>query len=117
VVPIPKEALKISKDRRAVTVEMKDLAVVDQPLWPKFQAAMRPAKMSFRLVLTATEENITWNVVENQFRFDGFKAKAQLEASVEIPDLEYSWRSEALEKSAADFAILGTEANGRFYSP
>ena len=45
------------------------------------------------------------------FSFDGHKAKAQLEASVTVPSLNYSWKSEALEKSTADFAILGQEAN------
>ena len=117
MVPIPEGALKVSKDRRTITLEMKDLEVADQPLWPDFHAAMRPAKLSFRLKLAATEEKITWNVAENQFRFDGHKAKAQLEASIEVPALKYSWKSEALEKSTAEFAILGKEANGKFYSP
>jgi hypothetical protein len=117
VVAIPKGALKVSEDRRTVTLEMKDVEVADQPLWPEFHAAMRPAKLSFRLVLAATEEKISWSVAENQFRFDGHTAKAQLAASVEIPAINYSWMSEPLEKSKADFAILGTEANGKFYSP
>ena len=117
MVPIPKGALKVSEDRRTITLEMKDVEVADQPLWPDFHAAMRPAKLSFRLVLTATEEKITWDVADRQFRFGGHKAKAQLEASVEVPTLKYSWKSEALEKSTADFAILGEEANGKFYSP
>jgi hypothetical protein len=117
VVPIPKGALKVGEDSRTVTLQMKDVEVADQPLWPKFQAAMRPAKLSFRLVLTATKEKISWDVAPRQFRFEGHKAKAQLEASVEVPSLKYSWKSEALEKSTADFAILGQEANGKFYSP
>jgi hypothetical protein len=117
VVAIPEGALKVSEDRRAVTLQMKDVEVANQPLWPEFHAAMRPAKLSFRLVLTATKEKITWDVAGRQFRFDGHKAKAQLEASVEAPSLKYSWKSEALEKSTADFAILGQEANGKFYSP
>ena len=96
---------------------MKDLDVADQPLWPKFHAAMRPAKLSFRLVMKATDEKIAWDVTDKQFRFDGRKANAQLEASVEVPTLKYSWKSEALEKSTADFAILGKEENGKFYSP
>jgi hypothetical protein len=96
---------------------MKDIEVADQPLWPKFHAGMQPAKLSFRVVLTATNEKISWNVPQRQFRFDGHKAKAQLEASVEVPSLRYSWKSEALEKSTADFAVLGQEANGKFYSP
>jgi hypothetical protein len=117
VIPIPAGALKVSEDGRSVTLQMKNVEVADQPLWPELHAAMRPAKLSFLLVLTATEEQITWDVAEKQFRFDGHKAKAQLEASVDVPTLKYSWKSEALEKSTADFAILGKEANGKFYSP
>jgi hypothetical protein len=117
VVPIPKGALEVSENGRTVMLQMKDIELADQPLWPKFHAAMRPAKLSFRLVLTATNEKVTWEVARKQFRFDGHRAKAQLEASVTVPSLNYSWRSEALEKSTADFAILGQEANGKFYSP
>ena len=117
MVPIPKDALKVSEDGRTVTLQMKDVEVADQPLWPKFQAAMRPAKLSFRLVLTATKEKISWDVAQREFRFDGHKAKAQLEASVTLPSLKYTWKSQELEKSTADFAILGQEANGKFYSP
>ena len=117
MIPVPKEALTVSEDGRTVTLQMKNVEVADQPLWPELHAAMRPAKLSFRLVLTATEEKITWDVAERQFRFGGHKAKAQLEASVEVPTLKYSWKSEALEKSTADFAILGKEENGKLYSP
>jgi len=117
VVPVPKDALKVSDDGRTITLQMKNVEVADQPLWPAFHAAMQPAKLSFRLVLTATEEKIAWDVAERQFRFDGHKAKAQLEASVEAPSLKYSWKSDALDRSTADFAILGKEANGKFYSP
>ena len=117
MIPVPKEALTVSEDGRTVTLQMKEIEVADQPLWPELHAAMRPAKLSFRLVLTATEEKIAWDIAERQFRFDGHKAKAQLEASIELPSLNYSWKSEALERSTADFAILGKEANGKFYSP
>src|SRR5262249_20691712 len=113
---IPKGALKVSEDHRTVTLEMKDVEVADQPLWPDFHAAMRPAKLSFRLVLAATEEKVTWYVAERQFLFDGPRAKAQLEASVEGLERKYSWKHEALENSAGDFAILGKEANGNICS-
>ncbi|HZY89103.1 MAG TPA: hypothetical protein VFE78_30050 [Gemmataceae bacterium] len=115
MVPIPEGALQVSADGRTLTLQMKDVEVADQPLWPEFRAPMRPAKLSFRLVLSATDEAITWDVAEKHFRFDGHKAKAQLEASVEAPSLKYSWKSEPLEKSTASFAILGKEANGKYY--
>ena len=90
MIPVPKEALTVSEDGRTVTLQMKSVEVADQPLWPELHAAMRPAKLSFRLVLTATEEKITWDVADRHFRFGGHKAKAQLEASVEVPTLNYS---------------------------
>ena len=116
MVPIPEGGLKVSEDGRIIALQMNDLDVADQPLWPKFQAAMRPAKLSFRLVVSATDEKIAWDVAEKQFRFDGHKAKAQLEASVDVPSLRFSWKSKTLQKSSADFAIVGNEVNGKFYS-
>ncbi len=116
MIPIPDGGLKVSEDGRSITLQMNDLDVADQPRWPEFQAAMRPAKLSFRLVMTATDERIAWDVPEKQFRFDGYKAKVQLEASVEVPSLSFAWKSEALDKSSADFAIIGKEVNGKYYS-
>jgi hypothetical protein len=116
VIPVPDGGLKVSEKGGTITLQMNDLDVADQPLWPKYQAPMRPAKLSFRLVITATDEKIAWDVPEKQFRFDGCKAKVQLEASVEVPSQRFPWKSETLDKSSADFAIVGKEVNGKYYS-
>jgi hypothetical protein len=41
----------------------------------------------------------------------------QLEARIEVPSIGYFWKSDALETSHADFAVIGEEMNGRYYSP
>jgi len=32
-----------------------------------------------------------------------------------VPSIGFSWKSDPLEKSRADFAIMVEEANGRYY--
>ncbi len=94
---------------------MKNLAAIDQPQWPAFKAPAAPAKMTIRIVWKATSEKVLYDDPSKQFRFEGFKATAQLEASVEVPSLSFSWRSDPLETSKAGFAIIGSEVNGRYY--
>jgi len=50
-----------------------------------------------------------------QFRFRGWKARCQLEARVEVPSIGFTWKSDAIETSRADFALIGEEANGKHY--
>ena len=73
--------------------------------------------MDLRIVWKATDEKISYNDPQKQFRVDGFKATAQLEASVEVPSIGFSWKSDPLETSTANFAIIGDEVNGKYYSP
>ena len=45
------------------------------------------------------------------------EATAQLEASVEVPSLNFRWKSDSLEMSSAAFGVIGQEANGRYFTP
>jgi hypothetical protein len=50
-----------------------------------------------------------------QYRFEGFKAVAELEAEVRVPSIDFTFKTDRLETSRADFAVMGTEVNGRYY--
>ncbi len=96
---------------------MKDVPVIDQPKWPAYDAQPTPARMSFRLVWTATDEKVAYENPTQQFRITGFRATAQLEASVEVPAIGFTWKSDPLSTSHANFAVIGEEVNGRYYAP
>ncbi len=115
VAPIPDGGLKITDDGRTATLDLKGLSVIDQPQWPAFNAAATPATMRIRIVWKATPEKIVYDDPSRQFHFEGFKATAQMEAQVEVPSIGFSWKSDPLETSKANFAIIGTEVNGRYY--
>jgi hypothetical protein len=117
VVPVPKGGLIVSPDGKTATLEMKNVAVVDQPRWPALDAVGMPAIMSFRMIWKATDEPIMYDDPLKQFRVEGFKAVSQLEASVETPSIGFSWRSDPLSESHANFAVIGDELNGRYYNP
>ncbi|OPY77254.1 MAG: hypothetical protein A4E65_02852 [Syntrophorhabdus sp. PtaU1.Bin153] len=70
--------------------------------------------MSFRVIWKATEQKIITDE-RKHFRFDGYFAVAQAEAEVEVPSLNFSWKSDPIEGSKAAFAILGSEVNGKYY--
>jgi len=116
-VPVPEEGLIISPDGKTATLEMKDIPVVDQPKWPALDAVGTPAMMSFRMVWRATDERIVYDDPQKQFRVEGYRATAQLEAQVSVPSIGFSWKSDPPATSKANFAIIGDEVNGRYYSP
>jgi hypothetical protein len=96
---------------------MRDVPIIDQPAWPAYDTPTYPALLTFKLVFTKLDEPITYQNDRQQYRFTGFKASAQLEAAVEGPVLGFSWKSDPLETSSANFAAIGQEVNGRYYSP
>ena len=78
--PIPKGGLVVSPDGRTATLEIENVAVVDQPKWPALDAVGRPAVMSFKMIWKATDEKILYDDPQKQFRVEGYRATAQLEA-------------------------------------
>jgi hypothetical protein len=116
VVEIPDGRLEISADGRSATLQMMRIEVIDQPRWPAPDAEAHPATMDMTMRWTATDEPLVMDDPAKQFRFRGWKARCQLEARVEVPSIPFTWRSDPIETSRADFAIIGEEANGKYYS-
>jgi len=96
---------------------MENVAVVDQPKWPALDAAGTPGTMSFKMIWKATDEKIIYDDLPKQFRIEGYRATAELEAQVKVPSIDFSWKSDPLAASQANFAIIGDEVNGRYYNP
>ena len=94
---------------------MRDVPIVDQPRWPAIDSLATPARMTFKMVWKSTGEPVLYDDPARQFRFSGFRASCQLEAQVAVPSEGFLWKSDPLEKSHADFAIIGEEVNGRYY--
>jgi hypothetical protein len=94
---------------------MRDVPVIDQPKWPAHDAPATPAMMSYRVIWKATEEKIAFEDKLKHFRVEGYRATAQLEASVRVPSIDFWWKSDPMETSSAGFAVIGTEMNGKYY--
>ena len=71
--------------------------------------------MSFKMIWKATDEKIIYDDPQKQFRIEGYRATAQLEAQVKVPSIDFSWKSDPLAASQAKFAIIGDEVNGRYF--
>ncbi len=78
-------------------------------------AESNPAFLDFRVVFTATDEPVTYENAMQQYRFEGFKASAQLEATIRVPAIDFTFKTDPLETSKCDFAVMGAEMNGRYY--
>ena len=78
-------------------------------------AETTPALLDFKLVFKAIDEPVKYEDPVRQYRFEGFKAAAQLEATVRVPSIDFSFKTDSLETSKCDFAVMGTEVNGRYY--
>ena len=115
MVPVPQGGLSISSDGSTFTLEMQNVAVVDQPRWPALDSIATPARMSFRMVWKSTGEPVKYEDAAKHLRFMGTRATCQLEAQVEVPAIGFSWKSDPLNTSKCDFAVIGDEVNGRYY--
>ena len=94
---------------------MRNVAIIDQPRWPAMDAESTPAFMDFHLVFRATDEPLKYEDSTRQFRFTGFKADANLEATVRVPSIDFVFKTDSLETSRCDFAVMGQEVNGKYY--
>lgn len=115
VTPVAEQQLTFSSDGKAATLAMTNVAIIDQPRWPAMDADSTPAFMEFKLVFHRTDEAVTYEDPKRFYRFTGFKAEAQLEASVRVPSIGFTWKSDPLEQSKSSFAVMGEEVNGRYY--
>lgn len=96
-------------------LRLKDVPIIDQPRWPAIDAESTPAFLDFKLVFKSTDEPVKYEDASRQYRFEGVKATAQLEASVRVPSIDFTFKTDPLENSSCDFAVMGTEANGKYY--
>jgi hypothetical protein len=71
--------------------------------------------MDFKMVLKAGGEPVKYADPARQYRFEGFRATAQLEAAFRVPSLDFTFQTDPLESSTSDFAVMGDEVNGRYY--
>ena len=94
---------------------MTNVPIIDQPRWPAMDAETTPALLDFKLVFKAKDEPVQYESPAQQYRFQGFKADAQLEARVRVPSIDFVFKTDALETSKSDFAVMGEEVNGKYY--
>ena len=94
---------------------MTNVPIIDQPHWPALDAEATPAFLDFKLVFTTTDEPVKSEDPMRQYRFEGFKAIAKLEASVRVPSINFAFKTDPLDTSKCDFAVIGEEVNGRYY--
>jgi hypothetical protein len=105
-----------SNDGKTATIAMKEVPVFDQPKWPARDAAAVPAIMTFKMIFEATNRSITYEDKAKHFRVTGFLATCRIQAQVEVPSANFTWKSEPIERCRpADFAVIGEEVNGKYY--
>lgn len=78
-------------------------------------AESTPAFMDFKLVFTATDEQVKYEDPARQYRFEGVKATAQMEATLRVPSIDFIFKTDPLQTSKCDFAVMGVERNGKYY--
>ena len=74
-----------------------------------------PAFMDCTVVWTTTDQPAKYEDATRQYRFEGHVAVAQLEATIRVPDIGFTFKTDPLATSKCDFAVFGNEVNGRYY--
>jgi hypothetical protein len=112
---VPPTGITFSADGKTATLQMSNVPIIDQPRWPAMDAETTPAFMDFKIVFKAGSEPVKYEDPMRQYRFEGFRATAQLEAAFRVPSLDFTFQTDPLESSPSDFAVMGDEVNGRYY--
>ncbi len=112
---MPETGLIFSSEGKTATLQMTNVPIIDQPRWPAMDAETTPASMDFKLVFKAMDEPVKYEDAARQYRFEGFKASAQLEATMRVPSINFTFKTDPLETSTCDFAVMGSEVNGKYY--
>ena len=112
---MPFAGLTFSADGKMATLQMTDVPIIDQPRWPALDAETNPGFLTFKLVFKSNDEPVKYEDPARQYRFEGFKAVAQLEATVRVPSSNFTFKTDPLETSSCDFAVMGNEVNGKYY--
>jgi hypothetical protein len=115
VTPVPSSGLSFSADGKTATLQMTNVPIIDQPRWPAMDAESTPAFMDFKLIFKSGSETVKYEDPMRQYRFEGFKANAQLEATFRVPSIDFTFKTDPLETSKTDFAVMGSEVNGKYY--
>jgi len=97
VTPVPSDGLTFSSDGERATLQMSNLPIIDQPRWPAMDAETTLAYLDFKLVFNSTDEPVIYEDFMRQYRFQGFKAAAQLQAAVRVPSIEFTFKTDPIE--------------------
>ena len=112
---MPTSDLTLSADGKTATLQISNVPIIDQPRWPTLDAETTPGFLDLKLVFNSTGEPVKYEDPTRQYRFEGFKAGAQLEATVRVPTIDFTFKTDPLETSKCDFAVMGEELNGTYY--
>ena len=112
---MPQSGLTFSPDGKTATLQMTNVAIIDQPRWPAMDAETTPAFMDFKLVFKQLEDLVNYDDPLRQYLFAGHRASAQLLATMRVPSIDFTFKTDPLETSKCDFAVMGEEVNGRYY--
>lgn len=115
VTPVLSSGRTFSADEKTATLQLTRVPIIDQPRWPEMDAETTPAFMDFKLVFKATDDPVKYEDPMRQYRFEGFKASAQLEAAIQVPSVDFTFKTDPLETSKSDFAVMGREVNGKYF--
>lgn len=113
---VPDENATFAPDGSSASVEVRDIAIVDQPHFPDRVPTVRGTLAHMRVTWQATAKTLHFGDPSKAFVFDGRDAEARIEFEVRIPESGFVWKSDPLARSRATFAIVGKESNGRYHS-
>lgn len=112
--PIPASGLYVSPDGSFASVEVNNYPVIDQPTFPK-PGPTYQARVSLRATWHAIGSMLAFTNPMGKYQMQFRNANAQIEFTVTVPSLGFTFTSSPIGISESLFAMMGHEQNGMFF--
>jgi hypothetical protein len=112
---VPPGAVQVEADASLVSIQIRNLAVIDEPLAPLPGPGPFDARISLKLTWVREGFPVGWTDPMAQFHLRSAPARASLEFQASTPSMGFHFTSAPAAESETIFAIIGTEQNGVFF--
>jgi len=114
-VPMPDAGLSLSSDGLSATVRLRDFPVLDVPTFGANTVPTYAARIDLDLTWQGLGPLIGFTNPTHHYRVRFYRAMVQAMIRVRVPEIGFTFMSDAPDTTQTIFAMIGHDQNGLFF--